>query len=128
MGNTNTYWYWVKAYNDAGSSSFSYGDSGHTMYVPGPPISLSATDGSFGNAIILNWVAPTTGGIPDGYYIYRHTSNDPNTSSQIGTSTTTRYYDYVGDSNTYWYWVKAYNDAGSGAFSNSDSGHRVILQ
>ena len=98
-----------------------------TIPVPGAPTSLSATDGVYTNRVNLTWSSPTTGGPPTGFRIYRHTSNDQGAASQIGTSTTTSYDDYVADINTYWYWVRAYNDTGNGAYSNGDSGYLQVM-
>ena len=91
---------------------------------PEPPTGLSATDGTHTGWVGLTWTAPTTGGAPKGYKIYRYASNNPSAASQIGTTVGTSYNDYVvGDYNTYWYWVKAYNDVGTGPYSNGDSGY-----
>ena len=117
-----TYWYWVKAYNGAGSSvSFSNGDSGYRKGPPGPPSGLSATDGAYGDRVRVTWVAPTTGAT--GYKVYRHTSNNSASATEIATTAATSYDDYAGNLNTYWYWVKAYNSAGTGSYSNGDSGY-----
>jgi len=123
-----TYWFWAKAYNNAGSSvSFSNGDSGYrqaALQPPGAPTELSATDGTYGDRVRLTWVAPATGGAPTGYRIYRHESNSSSSASEIGTSVSTSYDDYVGDFYDHWYWVKAYNSAGTGPFSIGNTGSR----
>ena len=125
-----TYWYWVKAYNGAGSSvSFSNGDSGYrqaAVQVPGASTNLSATDGTYTDKVRITWSPPTTGGAPTGYRIYRYTSNNSASASEIATSTATSYDDTSAVAGTtYWYWVKAYNGAGSSvSFSNGDSGYR----
>ena len=83
-----TYWYWVKAYNGAGSSvSFSNGDSGYrqaALQVPGASTNLSATDGTYTDKVRITWSPPTTGGAPTGYRIYRYTSNNSASASEIG--------------------------------------------
>ena len=123
-----TYWYWVKAYNAAGSGPFSNGDSGYkqaALQVPGPSSALSASDGTYTDKVRLAWTAPTTGGAPTGYRIYRYTSNSSGSAAEISTSTATSYDDTSAVAGTtYWYWVKAYNAAGSGPFSNGDSGYK----
>jgi hypothetical protein len=127
VGNTGTYWYWVKAENSAGPSvSFSNGDSGYRTTPPGAPTGLSATDGTYADRVRLTWIPPTTGAT--GYRIYRNTTNQSSAASEIGTSTTTSYDDYVGNIKTHWYWVKAENSAGpSVSFSNGDSGYQQAM-
>jgi hypothetical protein len=97
------------------------------LQPPGPPTSLSASDGTYTDKVRIMWTAPTTGGAPTGYRIFRYTSNSSGSASEIGTSTGTSYDDYAGNTSTYWYWVKAYNSAGPGSFSNGDSGYRQAV-
>ena len=99
----------------------------NTDCTPGAPTNLSATDGRYRDRVQLTWTAPTTGAPPTGYRIYRYTSNNPGAASEIGTSATTSYDDYVGDTNTYWYWVKAYSNAATGPYSNGNSGYKRPL-
>ena len=127
-----TYWYWVKAYNAAGSGPFSNGDSGYkqaALQVPGPISGLWATKGAYTDRVRLTWAAPTTGGTPTGYRIYRALASDLYSASEIGTSTTTSFDDYsVVSGTTYWYGVKAYNKAGDGrTFSNFASGFVLAI-
>jgi hypothetical protein len=120
-----TYWYWVKAYNSAGDSGFSNGDSGFvsapTPQPPSAPTSVSASDGTYTDRVRLSWTASSGA---TGYKVFRNTSNNSSGAQQIGTSTASQYDDttaVVGT--TYWYWVKAYNSAGDSGFSNGDSGY-----
>ncbi len=99
----------------------------NTDCTPGAPTNLSASDGRYRDRVRLTWTAPTTGGTPTGYRIYRYISNISSAATEIGTSTTTSYDDYVGDTNTYWYWVKAHSNTGMGPYSNGNSGYQRAL-
>lgn len=110
----------IKARNSVGttaSSTFSFG------VVPLAPTGLAATDGTTSSAVHLAWAA-TTGATT--YAVFRNSSNDSSTATQIGTSSTTTYDDSTAaDGTTYFYWVKALNSSSqAGAFSASDSGFR----
>ncbi len=121
---STTYHYRVVADNQiGGSSGFSNIQSVQVILpTPGAPTVLSASDGAYAG-VMLTWTAPSTGGAVTGYYIYRYTSNNSSAASQIGTSSTTSYYDVPPAADTYWYWVRAYNSYGPGPTSNGDSGH-----
>jgi len=112
-------------HNSTQPKKFNVYQEGAPQPLPGPPTGLSATDGTYTDKVRITWTAPTTGGAPTGYRIYRYTSNSSEMASEIGTSASTPYDDYVGDFYDHWYWVKAYNSAGSSvSFSNGNTGSR----
>ena len=119
-----TYYYWVKAKNDAGASGFSAGDSGYavtTIVAPATPTGLAATKGAYTDRVRLSWTAVSNA---TAYEVYRNTANDsaaatklvPDVASPACEDATavlgTKYY----------YWIKAKNSAGVSDFSASDSG------
>ena len=94
--------------------------------LPGQVTGLLATDGWYFDRVELTWSAPTTGGAPTGYRIYRETLYTiPTVNIEIGSTATRSYNDYVGDLNLYWYRVQAYNSAGTGPASDPALGYRL---
>lgn len=88
------------------------------------PANLTATDSTHADKVVVSWDAAAGA---DGYYIYRTATNVPPTTDPIGTvlQGTLSYDDTTAVAGvTYYYWVKAYNQFGAGAFSNSDAGTR----
>jgi len=120
-----TYYYRVKACNDAGLSPYSNVVSGKVKSVTPKPaapvvkIGHSATSGK----PMLTWNAV------DGaasYKVYRATSQN-GTYSLLGTVTATSYTNTGAKAGTtYWYKVKAVNSAGESAFSNVVSGKTTV--
>jgi len=90
---------------------------------PPAPTGVTASNGDYIDKIEIFW-----NNLPEatGYDIYRHTTNDSEAATLIGTnegSSNNLYYDYgVIQGVTYWYWIKAKNDCGNSGFSASDSG------
>jgi outer membrane protein assembly factor BamB len=75
--------------------------------IPGLPTGLSISLGN--NAATLSWSAPTIGGAPDGYNIYRASSHNGN-YVLIASTTNTEYKDTnVTSGKSYWYKVTAQN-------------------
>ena len=118
-----TYYYWVKAVNSAGSSSFSSYDTGYRKQDSlSAPTNVSATDGTSAKSTTISWSAVSGA---TRYYVYRYTSNNSSSATQIGSSTSTSYTDTTGTAGTtYYYWVKAYNDGLYSLFSSYDTGYR----
>jgi hypothetical protein len=122
-----TYWYWVKAKNSCGTSSFSSSDSGYRAVVqppqpPAPPTGVSASDGTYTDRVRVFWNASTGA---TSYEIWRNTRNKSSTASKIAEVPSSPYDDMSAVAGTtYWYWVKAKNSVGTSVFSNSDSGNR----
>lgn len=97
-----------------------YADDFEATAPPAAPTNLSAT-GSTANEIDLSW---DDNNFEDGYNIYRNTSNDFSTATQIDSvgQDVTTYTDTTGSEETeYWYWVTATNSKGESSESNADS-------
>ena len=112
-----TYYYRVKAVNDAGLSPYSNIVSGQVKSVtpklsaPVVKIGNSATSGK----PMLTWNAVSGA---TSYKVYRATSQN-GTYSLLGTVTTNSYTNTGAKAGTtYWYKVKAVNSAGESAYSN----------
>ena len=112
-----TYWYKVKAVNDAGLSPYSNIVSGQVKSVtpkPSAPVVKIGNSASSGKPM-LTWNAVSGA---TSYKVYRATSQN-GTYSLLGTVTATSYTNTgakVGT--TYYYKVKAVNSAGESAYSN----------
>ena len=119
-----TYYFWVKATNASGDSNFSTMDTGYRLAAPGTPTGLTASDGTYTDKVALDW-ADTSGATS--YKVYRNTTNNSGTATQIGTPSASAYDDTTATAGTtYYYWVKASNAAGDSGFSSSDSGSRSV--
>ena len=120
-----TYYYWVKASNASGTSGFSSSDSGYCVVsAPSAPTGVSASDGTHTTMVRVTWDAAAGA---TSYEVWRHTSDDSGSATQIASSVTATSYDdttAVFDT-TYYYWVKAVNAGGASGFSSSDSGYRA---
>ncbi len=123
-----TYWYRVKARNDAGESSYSSASSGEraeSVDTPNAPISVSASDGTYADKVRVTWGSVQAA---DEYRVYRCT-NSSSTSSCSGQSAwqSARIYDdtSVVPGTTYWYRVKARNDDGESPYSDANSSFRA---
>jgi hypothetical protein len=113
----------VKAKNSVGTTAGAIWNIG---VVPLAPTGLSASDGTTNSAIHLAWNA-TTGATT--YAVFRNSTNNSATATQIGTTGSTTYDDstVAGDTTAY-YWVKALNASSQpGAFSNGDAGLRDTI-
>ena len=96
-----------------------------TATIPGPPISILATDGLYTNLVRVSWLDSFGA---SGYEVWRHSSNDTNMAIRIAQNLVGPHYD---DTNItaeagYYYWLKATNLAGSSEFSSSDYGYAHI--
>jgi hypothetical protein len=99
-------------------SEFSTPDTGWEKLTP--PTNITATDGTYTDKVRVTWSASS--GATE-YKIYRNTTDNNMTSSQIGTSTSSPYDDTSADNDTsYYYWVKAHATLGDSDFSNADTG------
>jgi len=119
-----TYYYRVKACNDAGLSPYSNIVSGNVVVTPKPAapvvkIGHSATSGK--PQLTWNAVSGATS-----YKVYRATSQK-GTYSLLGTVTATSYTNTGAKAGmTYYYKVKAVNSAGESAYSNVVSGKTTV--
>ncbi|MGA2679455.1 MAG: C10 family peptidase [Sedimentisphaerales bacterium] len=115
-----TYYYWVKAKNNCGTSDFSSSDSGYACVIPSVPADVLASDGNYTGHVRVTWdsVSEATN-----YEVWRNTSDDSGSAFNLG-DYTSPYDDYgVTKGKTYYYWVKAKNSCGTSDFSSSDSGY-----
>jgi hypothetical protein len=117
-----TYYYWIKATNASGESGFSNGDRGYRIPPPPAPTNVRASDGTYGDRVLISWTA-VSGAI--GYKVYRNATNTTVGAVMIGTATASPYSDlYAAQGAMYYYWVKAVNLGGDSGFSTSDRGMR----
>jgi len=116
-----SYYYWVAAKNNYGSSIWVAASSpGGT--IPVTPFDLSASDGTYSNMVQVAWNSSAGA---TSYAVYRHTTFDSSFATQIGSSST-NYYDDSSALNgvLYYYWVKAGNAFGFSDLSTFNSGWR----
>ena len=116
-----TYYYRVKAVNDAGLSPYSNIVSGQaksvTPKLSAPVVKIGNSASSGKPMLTWNAVSGATS-----YKVYRATSQN-GTYSLLGTVTATSYTNTGAKAGTtYWYKVKAVNSAGESAYSNVVSG------
>lgn len=101
----------------ASDTGFGSGDT------PAPVLNLTATDGSRTDAVALNWSAVNGANL---YRIFRASSDDLNSASEVGSTTNNSFLDATAQpETTFFYWVKYEIDANTEGFSNSDSGWRA---
>ena len=107
----------------------SWEDITETVYapkVPSAPADLAASQNEYSDKVELNWSVPS--GRPDGYEVYRNTTNDSTTAARLGTVTTNSYTDTdVSPESAYFYWVKATNSLGASSFSSMATGKTGVL-
>ena len=120
-----TYYYRVKACNDAGLSPYSNIVSGKVKSVtpkPSAPVVKIGNSASSGKPM-LTWNAVSGA---TSYKVYRATSQN-GTYSLLGTVTATSYTNTGAKAGvTYYYKVKAVNSAGESAYSNVVSGKTTV--
>ena len=120
-----TYYYRVKACNDAGLSPYSNIVSGKVKSVtpkPSAPVVKIGNSASSGKPM-LTWNAVSGA---TSYKVYRATSQN-GTYSLLGTVTATSYTNTGAKAGvTYYYKVKAVNSAGESAYSNTVSGRTTV--
>jgi hypothetical protein len=120
-----TYFYWLKAVNACGTSAFSASDAGsrNAASTPAAPTGVTASDATSCASVTVSWTAVSGA---TGYQIWRNTTNNSATATQIGTDTASPFDDTTATAGTtYFYWVKATNVCGTSGFSASDSGSRA---
>ena len=120
-----TYYYRVKACNDAGLSPYSNVVSGKVKSVtpkPAAPVVKLGNSATSGKPM-LTWNAVSGA---TSYKVYRATSQN-GTYSLLGTVTATSYTNTGAKAGvTYYYKVKAVNSAGESAYSNTVSGRATV--
>ena len=118
------YYYWVKAIAPACESTMSESDRGNVkVSAPG---NISATDGIYSNKVDVTW-NDVTGAVM--YVIYRNTSSNNSTATQIGTTMTSSYEDVqINPGQLYYYWIAAVSVIDTSDLSDSDSGYAKLMQ
>ncbi|MCB0163722.1 MAG: hypothetical protein KDI79_05820 [Anaerolineae bacterium] len=88
---------------------------------PSPPANVQASDSTFTDKVRVTWSSVTNA---TSYEVWRNTTDNSGTASQIAASVSGTSYDDTSAvaGQIYYYWVKAKNSYGSSAFSASDSG------
>ncbi len=120
-----TYFYRVR---DTVSSTVNsaYATEVSTTTLANVPTGVAASDGTTNSAVHVTWSASTGA---SSYAVFRNSTNNSATATQIGTTTNLFYDDsaVAGDTVAY-YWVKALNSASQpSGFSSSDSGYRDTI-
>lgn len=123
------YYYRLYAENSMGESRFGTGsfatDGYCTNAVPSAP-GATASDGTSGSYVSVTW-----GDGPDesGYEVWRNTINDSGTAAHLATkavNVTSHDDTSATPGQRYYYWIKAFNCAGSSAFGSTDYGYRKL--
>ncbi|MCP4136849.1 MAG: hypothetical protein GY754_38115 [bacterium] len=122
-----TYYYKVMAVNDGGESGFSNVDDGYAYPLPpGIPSSLLASDGTYGNKVVISWNAAASAA---SYTVYRSDSVDGIYTLLAGDVAETRYEDFSVDVETtyvpYYYKVSSVNSGGESELSAPDEGYAL---
>ncbi|NWG02327.1 MAG: hypothetical protein HXY44_05670 [Syntrophaceae bacterium] len=117
-----TYYYYVKASNAYGMSSYSPYDTGYRSDGRPPvPINVQASDGTSLDKVQITWTASLRA---TSYTIYRATSKW-GVKTALGTTSTTTYDDTTASTGkTYYYYVTASNSYGTSGYSAYDTGYR----
>ena len=90
---------------------------------PAAPTGVSASDGTWSDRVRILWNASAGA---TSYHVYRNTTNDSNTATDLGYVTGTGADDMSAVAGTtYYYWVKAFNSLGGSPFSSPDTGFRA---
>lgn len=119
-----TYYYFVRANNACGTGSYSSGNAGYGSLLPSNPTGVAATDGTSCASVTVSWNAISGA---DTYYIYRNTSNTTAGATLLSSDNASPYTDATAVAGTtYFYFVRAGNECGTGGYSASNSGYRNI--
>lgn len=121
-----TYYYWIQAVNEAGTSDLSAPDSGYcgSMAVPAIPAGVSASDGLYTDRISVTWQA-VSGATQ--YGIWRATENNISAATMINETTGTNYNDTSSNQGIcYYYWIRTRNANGCSGYGFPDSGWKCL--
>lgn len=113
------YYYFVKAINAYGTSGFSSAsDVGYSTAPVEPPTSVSASDGTYGDKVVITWAAAAGA---TGYEIWRSSVSSFGAATLLATVGTVTSYDdtSVTDTSTWYYWLKTLGPGGPSGFSPS---------
>ncbi|MCA9960026.1 MAG: C39 family peptidase, partial [Anaerolineales bacterium] len=117
-----TVWQWPQLPDNANIFTGNF-NGAEPSAPPNTPSNLQASDGTYTDKVRVTWSAVN---VAASYIVYRNTSNSSSGRIQLGTTSTTIYDDTSAQSGqTYYYWVRAQNNAGASDYSSSDSGYRA---
>jgi len=119
-----TYYYWVRASNAYGTSSFSAYNAGkRSDGKPPAPTNISASDGTYVDRVEVTWAASSGA---TSYTVYRALSLAALAKkTALGTTSDTLFNDTTAVAGrTYYYWVRASNAYGTSSFSAYNAGKR----
>ena len=121
-----TYYYRIKATNAQYLSVFSDRSAGRRApQLPPAAPCVEASDGNYADKIRVHWNSIANA---IGYQVWRNTSSDNLSATQVGLVTSPLFDDtstVAGGS--YYYWVKAGNEFGDSGFGAYDTGWRAVL-
>jgi fibronectin type 3 domain-containing protein len=120
------YYYWICTYSGK-YGEFSNPETGYAQGPPTAPNNVQASDGEFVEKVRLTWEESPSA---EAYRVYRHTENNPNAATSIGTSNNTFFDDTTAvQGQIYWYWVKSLRHSypESGFSIPADTGYRKGL-
>ena len=87
------------------------------------PTAVSATDNLYNNKVGVYWDAIRGA---TNYRVFRNTTNDPATATDVGITAANSFFDFgAGPNQTSFYWVRAENGTSASTFSASDQGVRT---
>src|SRR5690349_8440678 len=87
------------------------------------PTDVAATDGVYSTKVLLRW--DTMRGATR-YRIFRNTTNDPATATDLGTTPANTFFDLTApQGQTFFYWVRSENAATTSGFSQAEQGTRA---
>lgn len=125
--NDQTYYYRVRAYNNAGKSDYSNSvASGAVEQVPAAPAKLSVKVAS-GSSLKLSWA--DTSNNETGFKIERKTAGSKYEQIAVVEANRTTYTDKnLSAGTSYYYRVRAYNTSGKSTYSNEAKGVIVVKE
>ena len=120
------YYYSLKSISATGDSQCSPVDPGHARL--GPPISVSATDGTYPDKVRVTWAAPTSGAANViGYKVYRNADCSGSPLSTFNNPAIFSTDDFTATpAVVYQYSVRAFASVGDGTCSSPDPGYPHI--
>jgi len=104
---------------------FSRSVTGASMTVTlAAPTGVTASDNDYVNKVGINWHTMRGATL---YRIYRNTTNDPGTATDVGTTPANYFFDATAAAGqNYYYWVRAENGATTSLLSSPDQGVRAV--
>ena len=122
LTNETTYYIWIKAQNDIGTSDFSPSTSAKPsafLVLPGAPVKPTVVPGY--NGLTITWTA-VEGALS--YEIWLSETSNPANANKYGSDVTGLSVDISGLTNekTYYVWIKSKNQVGTSGFSPVSNG------